>query len=137
MRWNEAYDGLVSSAKARAAAAGRFAEAAAIQTKVTARFEDMRKAATETLTRLEGPFDLVFIEADKGNYIQYWEACMPKVRSGGLLLADNVLWSGRVLDPRDESDQALAAFNEHVRADARVDATILTLRDGLTLARKV
>ncbi|MEE9270339.1 MAG: O-methyltransferase [Candidatus Krumholzibacteria bacterium] len=92
--------------------------------------------AVETLTRLKGPFDLVFIDADKGNYIEYWEGCVPLVRRGGLLLADNVLWSGRVLDPREADDHALVAFNRHVRDDARVETVMLTIRDGITMACK-
>ncbi len=92
--------------------------------------------AVETLTRLEGPFDLVFIDADKGNYIEYWEGCVPLVRRGGLLLADNVLWSGRVLDPREADDHALVAFNRHVRDDARVETVMLTIRAGITRACK-
>lgn len=93
--------------------------------------------ALETLPQIEGPFDLVFIDADKPNYIAYWEACVPKVRSGGLLLADNVLRAGRVLDPQTDADRAIAAFNQHVREDSRVESLILTIRDGLTVAKKL
>jgi caffeoyl-CoA O-methyltransferase len=92
--------------------------------------------ALETLATLTGPFDLVFIDADKENYKNYWEACLPKVRQGGLIVADNVLWSGRVLDPQDETDRAIAAFNEHVAQDGRVEAVMLPVRDGMTLAWK-
>jgi caffeoyl-CoA O-methyltransferase len=92
--------------------------------------------ALDTIESFPGPFDLVFIDADKGNYINYWEACIPKVRSGGLILADNVLWSGRVLDPKEEDDHALVAFNKHVVNDTRADVVMLTVRDGITLACK-
>ena len=92
--------------------------------------------ATETIRRLNGFFDMVFIDADKENYVRYWQLCVPKVRRGGMLLADNVLWGGRVLNPRDRSDRAIVAFNRHVAADRRVDAIMLPLRDGLTLAHK-
>lgn len=92
--------------------------------------------ALESIKTLAGPFDLVFIDADKNNYINYWESCLPKVRRGGLIVADNVLWSGRVLAPREETDRAIVRFNEHVRRDKRVEAVMLTLRDGLTLACK-
>lgn len=92
--------------------------------------------ATDTLRRLKGSFDMVFIDADKENYIRYWELCVPKVRRGGLLLADNTLWGGRVLHPRDASGRAIAAFNRHVVHDRRVEAVLLTVRDGLTLAYK-
>lgn len=92
--------------------------------------------ALDSLGRIEGPFDLVFIDADKENYVRYWEACVPKVRKAGVLLVDNVLWSGRVLDPQEPDDRAIAAFNEHVLADNRVELVMLTIRDGLTLACK-
>jgi len=92
--------------------------------------------ALETIASLAGPFDIVFIDADKENYVNYWEACVPKVRSGGLVLADNVLWSGRVLDPQDKDDVAIADFNRHVVRDPRVDVAMLTVRDGITIACK-
>jgi len=92
--------------------------------------------AAETIQRLRGLFDAVFIDADKDNYVRYWQLCVPKVRRGGILLADNVLWGGRVLDPKDRSDHAIVAFNRHVAADQRVEAVMLPLRDGLTLAYK-
>jgi caffeoyl-CoA O-methyltransferase len=92
--------------------------------------------ALETLETLDGPFDLVFIDADKENYIPYWDACLPKVRPGGLLVVDNVLWSGRVLDPKEPMDHAIVAFNTHVHNDERAEAVLLTVRDGITLARK-
>jgi caffeoyl-CoA O-methyltransferase len=92
--------------------------------------------AIETIAKLKGPFDLVFIDADKEKYNEYWEACVPKVRGGGVLVADNVLWSGKVLEPEEESDRALADFNTRVKNDPRVDAVMLTIRDGVTLACK-
>jgi len=92
--------------------------------------------AIDTVRRLTGSFDLVFIDADKENYVRYWQLCVPKVRRGGLLLADNVLWGGRVLQPRDRTDRAIVAFNRHVAADRRVEVVMLPLRDGLTLAYK-
>ena len=92
--------------------------------------------ALDTLKTLEGPFDLVFIDADKESYAHYWEACVPMVRSGGLLVADNVLWSGRVLDPQDSSDHGIVRFNQLVVGDSRVDKVLLTVRDGMFLCRK-
>ncbi len=92
--------------------------------------------ALETLRNIKGPFDLVFIDADKENYINYWELCMPKTRSGGLIVIDNVLWSGGVLEPEDETDRAIAEFNRHVYNDERVEVVMLPLRDGVTLAWK-
>jgi len=92
--------------------------------------------ALQTVAGIEGPIDLVFIDADKANYINYWEALVPKVRPGGLVVADNVLWSGSVLDPQRDSDRALVAFSRHVVADDRVEQVMLTVRDGVTVARK-
>ncbi len=92
--------------------------------------------ALETIETLASPIDMVFIDADKENYIHYWEAVLPKVRQGGLIVADNVLWSGRVLKPEKRSDHAVDAFNKHVVADPRVEAVMLTVRDGVTIAWK-
>ena len=93
--------------------------------------------ALETLSNLPGPFELVFIDADKPNYVSYYEAVLPKLADGGLIVADNVLWSGRVLEQDgQESTRAIRAFNEHVRGDSRVVAVMLTVRDGMTLIRK-
>jgi caffeoyl-CoA O-methyltransferase len=92
--------------------------------------------ALDTIGGLAGPFDLVFIDADKENYTDYWEACIPMVRRGGLIVADNVLWSGRVLDPKEKSDHALVKFNSHIAADPRVDVVMLTIRDGVSVACK-
>lgn len=92
--------------------------------------------ALETLSTLSEPFDFMFIDADKENYIAYWEACIPRLSPGGLLVADNVLWSGRVLNPKEASDKSIAAFNEHVNRDPRAEVLMLTVRDGMTLARK-
>ncbi|MFO7280300.1 MAG: O-methyltransferase [Thermoanaerobacterales bacterium] len=96
--------------------------------------------ALETLRALpaEPAFDLAFIDADKGGYLDYWEELVPRVRPGGVLLADNVLWSGRILDAdtEDEATRALRAFNDAVAADERVDCVVLPAFDGLTLARR-
>jgi caffeoyl-CoA O-methyltransferase len=82
--------------------------------------------------------DLVFIDADKGGYVSYWNELVPRVRPGGLLLADNVLWSGRIVDEADDDGdtQALRAFNDMVTGDDRVEQVVLTAFDGLLLARK-
>jgi caffeoyl-CoA O-methyltransferase len=93
--------------------------------------------ATETLAELEGPFELVFIDADKPGYIDYYEAALPMVADGGLLVADNVLWSGRVAaEAQDDSTRAIQRFNDHVRDDERVESVMLTVRDGMTLIRR-
>jgi caffeoyl-CoA O-methyltransferase len=93
--------------------------------------------ALETIGRLEGDFDLVFIDADKENYVNYYEAVLPRLAERGLIAADNTLWSGRILDDEDNSEgtRAIKAFNEHVRADSRVVSVMLTIRDGVTLIR--
>ncbi len=93
--------------------------------------------ALETLAALEGLFDLVFIDADKANYRAYWDGSLPKLRQGGLLVVDNVLWSGRVLDPQEKSDKDIHAFNEYARQDSRVELVMLPVRDGILLARKL
>jgi caffeoyl-CoA O-methyltransferase len=95
--------------------------------------------ALETLGALaqEGAtFDLAFIDADKENYAAYWDAILPMLVPGGVVLADNTLWSGKVLDPQTTSDHAIVAFNEHVRRDSRVDHVLLSIRDGVMFARK-
>ncbi|WP_189168839.1 O-methyltransferase [Pilimelia anulata] len=96
--------------------------------------------ATETLAALpaEPQFDLAFIDADKVNYARYWAELIPRLRPGGLVIVDNVLWSGRVLEPgaADPDTRALQAFNELVAKDDRVESVMLLFADGLTLARK-
>jgi caffeoyl-CoA O-methyltransferase len=94
--------------------------------------------ALETIERLDGPWDLVFIDADKVNYVNYYEAVLPRLAERGLIAADNTLWSGRVLDDADDSEatRAIRAFNEHVRGDSRVVSVLLTIRDGVTLIRR-
>lgn len=92
--------------------------------------------ALQTMKTLQGPFDLVFIDADKENYSAYYDAALPLLRAGGLIVADNTLWSGRVLDPQSDSDRAIVAFNEKVARDNRVEKVLLTVRDGMMLALK-
>jgi len=102
---------------------------------------DLRIApAIETLARLpqEPNFDLAFIDADKGGYIAYFEALMPLIRTGGVILVDNVLWMGAVVDAAENSEDTVAIrrFNDLVAADSRVDCVMLPIADGLTLLRK-
>ncbi len=96
--------------------------------------------ATETLAALplDDPIDLAFIDADKTGYPSYYEALLERLRPGGLVLIDNVLWQGRVADPGvdDEQTQAIRSFNDKVAADDRVDRVMLAISDGLTLVRK-
>jgi caffeoyl-CoA O-methyltransferase len=94
--------------------------------------------ALDTLKTLQGPFDFIFIDADKPNYGNYYEAALPLLAPNGMIAIDNVLWSGAVLDPKadDESAQAIVALNKRIAEDERVTNVILTVRDGLTLVRK-
>jgi len=94
--------------------------------------------ALDTLRALpaEPHLDLVFIDADKTGYSAYWAELVPRVRPGGVLLVDNTLWSGRVLNPVSDDDKAIAAFNDEVAADDRVESVLLPIADGLTLARR-
>jgi caffeoyl-CoA O-methyltransferase len=93
--------------------------------------------ALESIATLPGPFDLVFIDADKTSYSAYFEATLPKLAPDGVILVDNVLWSGRVLDPAvtDPDTAAIKAFNDQVLADDRVEVVMLTVRDGVSLIR--
>ena len=93
-------------------------------------------SALETIDELEGEFDLVFIDADKENYDAYYEAVLPRLSERGLIAIDNTLWSGRVLDPPDETTKLIAALNDKLAADERVVAVQLTVRDGVTLIRR-
>jgi len=115
------------------AVARRYAEEAGVADRIEYRLGP----ALESLATLDGPFDLVFIDADKGGYVDYYEAVLPKLADGGAILADNTLADGRVVDPGDsEMARAIARFNDHVRADERVECALLTIRDGVTLIRK-
>ena len=94
--------------------------------------------AVDIIPTLPGPFDMVFIDADKQNYSRYFDLVFPKVRTGGLILADNVLWSGRVLDEeQDNRTKALDAFNKKMAADKRVFHVLLPVRDGLHIVQKI
>jgi caffeoyl-CoA O-methyltransferase len=90
--------------------------------------------ARETLNTLKGAFDLCFIDADKEAYDDYYDACIELVRPGGLIVLDNMLQSGRVLKPRDRAARTIAALNERIQKDARVENVLLPIRDGIMLA---
>lgn len=94
--------------------------------------------ALESIAGLDGPFDLVFIDADKANYPNYYEAVLPLLADHGLIVADNVLWSGRVLDETDQTDDTVAIrrFNDLVVNDPRVTCVMATVRDGVLLIRR-
>lgn len=92
--------------------------------------------ALDTIQNLEGPFDFVFIDADKRNYLNYYEAVLPLVSSGGLIIIDNSIWQGRVLDPKENSDFAVNDLNRLIAQDKRVENVHLNVRDGLNLVVK-
>ncbi len=119
----------------------RFAERHIADAGMANRIEVREGPALATIETLDGPFDLVFIDADKGGYLDYYEAVLPKLSEGGVIVVDNVLWSGRVAadpaaDDEDEQTPVLRAFNDHVQADERVVNVMLTVRDGVTLVRR-
>lgn len=93
--------------------------------------------ALDTLASLSGPFDLAFIDADKENYPAYYERVVELMRPGGVILVDNTLWSGQVLEPRDAETRAIDAVNRRIAADKRVENVLLTVRDGLQVVRKL
>jgi len=93
--------------------------------------------AKQVISTLEGPFDLVFIDADKENYVNYYNMVFDKVRTGGIIIADNTFWHGNVLtNDQGKETIGIVAFNELIKKDHRVETVMLTLRDGLTIIRK-
>jgi len=114
------------------AIARRYWAAAEVDTKITLEIGP----AADTLAALPATaeFDLAFIDADKGGYLTYYEHLVPRLRDGGVILVDNVLWSGTVIDPAvtDGDTEAIRAFNDHVAADDRVDCVMLAIGDGLS-----
>lgn len=94
--------------------------------------------ALKVVADLPGMFDLVFIDADKENYFAYYELVFPKVRPGGIILADNVLWSGKVLREKSDKDtKAIVEFNRKIQEDQRVENVLLPVRDGIMMIRKL
>lgn len=95
--------------------------------------------AIDIINDLDMTFDLIFIDADKENYSEYFHACIDKMPSGGVILSDNVLWSGKVvesIDPEDEATKSLVKYNDLLKNDPRVETVLLPIRDGLSLTRK-
>ena len=107
---------------------------AGIEEQVEVRFGN----ALDHIEKLDGPFDLVFIDADKGQYVSYYEAVLSKLSSRGVILADNVLWYGKILDPQimDKETVAIREFNKRIQEDDRVEQVLLPIRDGLMMIRK-
>jgi caffeoyl-CoA O-methyltransferase len=116
-----------------AAVARRYIEEAGYADRITIHLGP----ALETIARLEGEFDFVFIDADKVNYSAYYEALVPRLAGGGLMAIDNTLWSGKVLEPdEDPGTRAIAELNDRIASDPEVVAVQLTVRDGVTLVRR-
>ena len=111
------------------AVARRYAEKAGVADRIEYRLGP----AVETLATLEGPFELAFIDADKGGYVDYYEAALPKLAPRGVIAADNTLFG---LDGDGENARAIARFNDHVLHDDRVEAVLLPFREGVTLIRR-
>jgi len=96
--------------------------------------------AVDIIPTLDVRFDLVFIDADKENYLNYFELIVPKMNKGGIILSDNVLWSGKVLEPlqpNDSSTKILLEYNELLKNDSRIETVLLPIRDGLTVSRVI
>ncbi len=91
--------------------------------------------ALEIIPRMEGDFDLIFLDADKINYPKYFQVCKTKLRKGGLFVIDNVLWGGKVIDQSDEKAKAVHKMNEMIREDPQTEQVILPVRDGITILR--
>jgi caffeoyl-CoA O-methyltransferase len=115
--------------------ARRYAHEAGVADKIDYRLGP----ALDTVAQLDGEFDVVFIDADKPNYMNYYEATLPKLSQNGLMILDNTLWSGRVADPNedDENTRAIRAVNDRVKGDPRVRNVLLTVRDGMNLVWRV
>jgi len=115
------------------AIAQRYAEEAGVRDRIDYRLGP----ALDTVAQLDGPFDLIFIDADKTNYVNYYEATLPLLAEDGVMVVDNALSNGNVVDAANASEnvQAIHALNERVREDARVENVLLTVRDGMNLIR--
>jgi caffeoyl-CoA O-methyltransferase len=110
------------------------------ESKKNNQIEYMIGDAIEIIPKLECEFDMVFIDADKRNYINYFEMVLPRLKSNGIIIADNVLWSGKVIDTdkirNDRLTKNMHDFNEFIKNDGRISKIILPIRDGITLIKK-
>lgn len=120
------------------AIARRYWAQAGVASRIELRLAPALETCRELSASQRGQFDFAFIDADKANYGAYYEACLQLLRPGGVIALDNMLWSGRVADPawHDADTDALRALNASIHADTRVDASLLTIGDGVMLARK-
>ncbi|MDX1594285.1 MAG: class I SAM-dependent methyltransferase [Gammaproteobacteria bacterium] len=121
------------------AVAQRYWEEAGLAERIDLRLAPALETLETLLEEERGHYDLAFIDADKEGYDAYYEACLKLLHSGGLIVVDNTLWSGRVIDPEADDDAdtvAIREFNDKLHADERIDLCLLPLADGVTLARK-
>lgn len=92
--------------------------------------------ALETIPTIPGSFDLIFLDADKINYLRYYDLLLPRLNKGSLMVVDNTLWGGEVIDPQSEKSRVIANLNEIIKEDESVEQLLLPVRDGLTLIKK-
>lgn len=113
-------------------------QAAGVNDRIDLRIGEAGPALERLVDGVAAIFDLIYLDADKEGQIEYYESCMHLVRPGGLIAVDNVLWKGRVADPRsdDQTTRAVRAFNDHVHGDDRVDLSMIPVGDGLSLIRR-
>ena len=119
----------------RDAFVNRFIDEAKMTDKIRTYIGDARKV----IPTIKGVFDIVFIDADKSGYATYYDLIIDRVKPGGIIITDNVLWSGKVIDPvkaNDEDTRLICIYNEKIAADSRVEVVLLPIRDGISIARK-
>ena len=107
-----------------------------VKTKLDKKIIQKIGPALETLDSLQGKFDIVFIDADKENYVRYYKRAMELLSKDGMIIIDNVLWGGKVLNPREETDKAISELNELIKNDNKVKQVMLPVRDGMTLVMR-
>ena len=115
----------------------RLAETHFEKSKHASKIRLIKGNAQENIDRIDEELDLVYLDGDKLRYQFYVEKVLPKLKAGGLIIADNVLWDGMVIDPEDHKSQAIADFNRFVNEDPRVEVVLLPIRDGVSLIRKI
>ncbi len=115
----------------------KLAESHFEKSKYSSKIKLIKGNAQDEIDRLNEELDFVYLDGDKLRYRFYVEKVLPKLKSGGLIIADNVLWDGMVLDPQDHKTQAIADFNQFVKEDPRVEVVLLPIRDGVSLIRKL
>lgn len=107
------------------------------QSEVGSKIKMIKGNAQQTINEIVGEFDLVYLDGDKLRYQYYFDNVLPRLKSGGIIIADNVLWDGMVLKPKDPKSQAIADFNSQIAEDNRVEQVLLPIRDGVNVIRKL